>query len=95
MYGPVLSEHARHVRRRDRAVLRMALDPVLTRPFGEVSLADLMNAPQQKVAEARGIEAETRRSAAIVRRFREQRKVRAMADAGGSTTPSSTGASSC
>jgi predicted unusual protein kinase regulating ubiquinone biosynthesis (AarF/ABC1/UbiB family) len=83
MYGPVLSETLGMTEADTEVFLRMALGPVLTRPFGEVSLADLLNAPQQKVAEARGIEAEKMTLGAILRRFREQRKVRAVADAHG------------
>jgi hypothetical protein len=65
------------------AFMRMALEPVLTKPFGEVSLADLLNAPQQKVAEVRGIEAGKLTVAAVYRRFKEQRRIRAAAEAHG------------
>ena len=38
--------------------MKATLEPLLRSPFGEVSLVDILNAPQQKVAEARGIQAE-------------------------------------
>jgi len=56
------------------------MEPVLTRPFGEVSLADLMMAPQQQVQKARGIEAQDRSLGTILKRFREQRALRAKAE---------------
>ncbi|MFZ4517110.1 MAG: ABC1 kinase family protein [Microthrixaceae bacterium] len=83
MYGPVLEENLGMDESQVEAFVRMALEPVLTRPFGEVSLADLLNAPQQKVAEARGIEAEKLTVRAVYHRFREQRRIRAAADAHG------------
>jgi ubiquinone biosynthesis protein len=60
--------------------LRGMLEPLLRKPFGEVSLAEILTAPQQRVAEARGIELENRSVRAIVRRFKEQRKLRLLAE---------------
>lgn len=83
MYGPVLEQQLGMDHAQVEAFMRMALEPVLTRPFGDVSLADLLNAPQRKVAEARGIEAGKLDLRAIYKRFREQRRVRAAAEAHG------------
>jgi aarF domain-containing kinase len=83
MYGPVLEDHLGMDHAQVEAFMRMALEPVLTRPFGEVSLADLLNAPQKQVVEAKGLEAEELTLRAIYTRFREQRRVRAMAEAHG------------
>jgi predicted unusual protein kinase regulating ubiquinone biosynthesis (AarF/ABC1/UbiB family) len=83
MYGPVLEQQLGMDDAQLEAFLRATLGPLLTQPFGQVSLADLLSAPQQKVAEARGIEAERLTVGAIYRRFREQRRVRAMAEAHG------------
>ncbi|MCU0269231.1 MAG: AarF/UbiB family protein [Acidimicrobiales bacterium] len=60
--------------------VRSVMEPVLTRPFGDVSLAEMMQAPQQQVAKARGLEAQRLSVGAIVKRFREQRRLRAMVE---------------
>jgi len=83
MYGPVLEQNLGMDHAEVEAFMRMAIEPVLTQPFGQVSLADLLNAPQLKVAEARGIEAERLTVSAVYRRFREQRQIRAAAEAHG------------
>ena len=83
MYGPVLEQNLGMGHAEVEAFMRMAIEPVLTQPFGQVSLADLLNAPQLKVAEARGIEAERLTVSAVYRRFREQRQIRAAAEAHG------------
>jgi len=83
MYGPILEENLGMDAQQTEAFMRMALEPLLTRPFGEVSLADLLTAPQRQVAEVKGLE-ETRLSLrAIYTRFREQRRIRAAAEAHG------------
>ena len=83
MYGPVFSEQLGMDHEQVEMFMRMAIEPVLTRPFGEVSLADLLTAPQRKIAEMRGLEANELTLRAIYRRFREQRQVRAALDAHG------------
>ncbi|MEJ5255396.1 MAG: AarF/ABC1/UbiB kinase family protein [Acidimicrobiales bacterium] len=62
---------------------RSMMEPLLTAPFGEVSLASILNAPQEQLARAKGIEAHDRSIRAIVHRFREQRRVRAQVEAHG------------
>jgi predicted unusual protein kinase regulating ubiquinone biosynthesis (AarF/ABC1/UbiB family) len=83
VYGPVLEQQLGMDDDQLEAFMRATLGPVLTQPFGQVSLADLLSAPQQKVAEAKGLEAERLSIGAIYRRFREQRRVRAAAEAHG------------
>lgn len=63
--------------------VRSLLEPALNRPFGEVSLASLMQTIQLQVAKAQGIEAHTRSVRAIVHRLRAQRRLRQMADQSG------------
>ncbi len=62
---------------------RSVIEPALTRPFGEVSLAGIMQAIQLQMAKAQGVEAHQRSVRAIVRRLRSQRAVRRMADESG------------
>ena len=59
------------------------LEPALNRPFGEVSLAGLIQGVQLQVAKAQGVEAHQRSFRAIMRRLRSQRRVRRMADESG------------
>ncbi len=65
------------------AFFRSIAEPALTRPFGEVSLAGIMQAIQLQMARAQGVEAHQRSIRAIVRRLRTQRRVRRMADESG------------
>jgi aarF domain-containing kinase len=79
-YGPAIREGLGLEGEALVAFVRGMMEPVLTQPFGGVSLADLMLAPQQQVARVRGIEAHDRSVRTVVRRFREQRKLRAMVE---------------
>ena len=63
--------------------IRTIIEPTLTRPFGEVSLAGIMQTTQLQMAQAQGIEAHQRSVRAILRRLRAQRRVRRMADEAG------------
>jgi hypothetical protein len=62
------------------------IEPVLLRPFGEVSLAALIEAPQVQAAKAQGIEAGNRSVRATLGRLRAQRRLRRLADQSGGTT---------
>jgi predicted unusual protein kinase regulating ubiquinone biosynthesis (AarF/ABC1/UbiB family) len=82
-YGPAIGE-AVGLSGDDLTVfVRSIMEPALTRPFGEVSLAGLMQTIQLQVAKAQGIEAHTRTVRAIVHRLRSQRRIRRMADESG------------
>jgi predicted unusual protein kinase regulating ubiquinone biosynthesis (AarF/ABC1/UbiB family) len=63
--------------------IRSIVEPALNRPFGEVSLAGIMQTIQQQMARAQGREAHQRSLRAIMRRLRTQRRVRRMADEAG------------
>ncbi|MHB8593884.1 MAG: AarF/UbiB family protein, partial [Acidimicrobiales bacterium] len=63
--------------------IRGIIEPVLLRPFGEVSLADIITAPQAQLAKARGVDAHGRSVRDMVGRLRAQRKLRRAAEAGG------------
>ena len=65
------------------AFFRSIVEPALTRPFGEVSLAGIMQTIQLQMAKAQGIEAHQRSVRTIVRRLRTQRNVRRLADESG------------
>ena len=65
------------------AFVRSIMEPALTRPFGEVSLAGIMQTIQLQMAKAQGVEAHQRSVRSILRRLRTQRKVRRMADQSG------------
>jgi predicted unusual protein kinase regulating ubiquinone biosynthesis (AarF/ABC1/UbiB family) len=66
------------------AFLRSLIEPTLTRPFGEVSLAALVEAPQVQAAKATGAAAHERSLRSLVRRLRNQRRMRRIAgEAGG------------
>jgi predicted unusual protein kinase regulating ubiquinone biosynthesis (AarF/ABC1/UbiB family) len=85
VYGPVIQEGLGLDDDQFVSFVQSMMEPVLTKPFGEVSLADLMNAPQEQVRKVRGLEAHDRSMAAILRRFREQRRLRGMLEAHGGT----------
>lgn len=63
--------------------IRSIVEPILTRPFGEVSLSALLQAPIQQGARAQGIELGSRHPKAMWHRLRQQRKVRDLLDAQG------------
>lgn len=63
--------------------IRGIIEPVLLRPFGEVSLADIVTAPQAQLAKARGAGAHGRRLRDVLGRLRAQRRLRRAAEAGG------------
>ena len=60
--------------------VRTMMEPLLTAPFGEVSLAAVLQAPDEQVAKARGFEAQNRSLMATWKRIREQRRLRVMAE---------------
>ena len=83
-YGPVLNELG--MSDEDLVMfMKLTLEPLLRAPFGEVSLVDILNAPQQKVADLRGLQAERMTIRSVLKRFREQRKLRLLAEAEGIT----------
>ena len=63
--------------------IRGIIEPILVRPFGEVSLAEIITAPQAQLAKAKGIEAHDWSVRTVLTRLRAQRKLRRAAEAGG------------
>jgi len=82
-YGAVLEEGLSMDHEQLTMFLKLTLEPLLRAPFGQVSLVDILNAPQQKVAEIRGFQAERMTVGTVLKRFREQRKIRALAEESG------------
>jgi hypothetical protein len=63
--------------------LRNLVEPALTRPFGEVSLYGLLQAPLTQAAVARGAEAHQHSVGQIVKRVRNNRRMRRIAERSG------------
>ncbi len=82
-YGPAIKEGLGLDDQELSAFIRAMIEPVLLRPFGEVSLGELLMAPQTQIAKARGLEAQSRSVRSVVGRLRAQRKLRKMAEAHG------------
>jgi aarF domain-containing kinase len=82
-YGPAIGEAVGLTGDDLTGFVRSIFEPALTRPFGEVSLAGLMQSIQLQVAQAQGIEAHSRSLRAILHRLRSQRRLRRMADESG------------
>jgi predicted unusual protein kinase regulating ubiquinone biosynthesis (AarF/ABC1/UbiB family) len=83
VYGPAIGEAVGLSGDDLTAFFRSILEPALNRPFGEVSLAGIMQTIQLQMAQAQGVEAHQRSVRAIVRKLRTQRRVRRMADESG------------
>jgi predicted unusual protein kinase regulating ubiquinone biosynthesis (AarF/ABC1/UbiB family) len=83
VYGPAIAEAVGLSGDELTVFFRSIVEPALTRPFGEVSLAAIMQTIQLQMAQAQGVEAHHRSVRAIVRRLRTQRRIRRMADESG------------
>ncbi|MFZ0668392.1 MAG: AarF/UbiB family protein [Acidimicrobiales bacterium] len=59
------------------------VEPILTQPFGEVSLSTLLTAPQTQLAKARGQKAHEGSIRSVITRVRDQRRIRREAEAYG------------
>jgi len=84
-YGPAIAEAVGLHGDELTAFVRSLIEPALNRPFGEVSLAQIMQATQLQVAKAQGIELHRRSPRAALHRLRAQRRLRKMADDAGGT----------
>jgi len=83
-YGPAIGEAMGMDDEQLTAFMRSMIEPVLLKPFGEVSFSDMMNATQVQVAQAHGVEFQDHSVRSMVKRVRLQRKIHKMAlDAGG------------
>ncbi|MGH8989610.1 MAG: AarF/UbiB family protein, partial [Acidimicrobiales bacterium] len=65
------------------AFLRGIVEPALTRPFGDVSLAAMFEAPLVQAARARGARAHDRSLRSLALRLRANRRMRRLADEAG------------
>ena len=84
-YGPAIQEAVGLSDDELTAFIRSLIEPTLNRPFGEVSLAAIMQTTQLQVAKAQGIEIRKRSPRAVLHRLRAQRRLRKMADDAGGT----------
>ncbi len=79
-YGQVIREGLQMNDEEITTFVRATIEPVVTAPFGEVSLSAMVNAPMEQVATARGMELTDRSIRGLIRRIREQRRLRGMAE---------------
>lgn len=61
-------------------LVKAMMEPVLRQPFGQVSLADVMLAPSRAVVAAQGHDLDDRSPLAMVKRWRERRRIRSMVE---------------
>lgn len=61
-------------------LIRSQMEPILTRPFGDVSLASMFTMPQDQMAEARAEMTEKKSAIAIIRSWRDMRRLRSLAE---------------
>ncbi len=87
-YGPVLRQGLGLSGPDLAAFVRQVVEPTLTRPFGEVSLAALLEAPQRQAALAYGAEARQHPLRAQLRRWRAQRRLLRLAAESGYSSSS-------
>jgi predicted unusual protein kinase regulating ubiquinone biosynthesis (AarF/ABC1/UbiB family) len=88
VYGPAIKEGLGLDDDQVAAFVRSLIEPVLLRPFGEVSLGEILAAPQAQVARARGVDAHSRSVGAVLTRLRAQRRMRKLAEAHGAVASS-------
>ncbi len=83
-YGPAIGEAMGMDDAQLALFIRGMIEPILLKPFGEVSFAEMMNATQVQVAKAHGVEFSDYSFRSVIKRMRLQRRIHKMAtDAGG------------
>ncbi len=60
-------------------MIKTLMEPILTKPFGEISLSELIQGPRKQAEKARGVEAQKMTLRRVFQRFAEQRRIRKMA----------------
>ena len=85
-YGPAMQEGLGLSDIELSRFIQQLIEPVLTRPFGEVSLAALIQAPLVQASKAQGIETHNRSIRSLVGRVRAGRRLRRLADESGGTS---------
>ncbi len=83
VYGRAIQEGLSLTDEQLTALIRSLIEPTLTRPFGEVSLAALLAAPQARAARAREAQAHDHPLRSAVVRLRAQRRMRRLAEEAG------------
>ena len=78
-YGPAIGEAMGMDDAQLQTFLRAMIEPILLKPFGEVSFAEMMNATQVQVAQAHGVEFQSLGLRALIKRIRLQRRIHKMA----------------
>ena len=74
-YGPAIRDSMGLDDEQLSEFVRSMVEPVLTRPFGEVSLSALLTAPQAQMARARGQAAHNRSVRSVFQKLRAQRRL--------------------
>ena len=82
-YGPAIQEGLGLDDDQLTALIRSLILPTLTRPFGEVSLVALLQAPQVEAAKVRGAAAHQGTVRSLFARLRRQRRMRRIAEHSG------------
>ncbi len=82
-YGPAIREAMGLNDEQLAQFMRAMIEPVLTRPFGEVSYASMLTMTQAQVAEAHGVSFQKKSFRELWRRVRLQRRIHQMAVEGG------------
>ena len=82
-YGPAIQEGLGLDDEQLTTLIKSLILPTLTRPFGEVSLAALLQAPQIEAAKVRGAAAHERTLRSVLARLRRQRRMRRIAESSG------------
>ena len=62
------------------ALVQVMMEPVLRQPFGQVSLSEVLLAPSRAVMAAQGHDVADRSAIAVLKRLREQRRIRSMVE---------------
>ena len=82
-YGPSIREAMGMNDEQLAQFMRAIIEPILLRPFGEVSFAQMMTMTQAQVAEAHGVSFQNRSIRELWRRLRLQRRIHLLAVQGG------------
>jgi predicted unusual protein kinase regulating ubiquinone biosynthesis (AarF/ABC1/UbiB family) len=82
-YGPALEQAVGMDETELAGFVRSLVLPMLTQPFGQTSLAALFQTFERQVARAHGLEAQQLTLGAVIRRWRQLRQIRQLAEAGG------------
>ncbi len=75
-YGPAIRDSLGFDDDQLSDFVRGLIEPVLTRPFGEVSLSSILTAPQTQMARARGQRAHEGSVRSVISKLRAQRRLR-------------------